>query len=114
MNPESGVRAPLDSLTSDCDMPPLVGNPWPRPAARFAPARARNSWLLSSRYSCLRANIRPIAAVSTAPNRKQAIASGSSVVQIAALQPLDAEVRQPLRHLAEHFHAAPGEVEIRA
>ena len=30
------VRAPAPSLTSDCDIPPLTGNPWPRPAARYA------------------------------------------------------------------------------
>ena len=49
IKPESGVRAPPLSLTSDCDMPPLIGKPWPRPEARLAPASARNSWLLSSR-----------------------------------------------------------------
>ena len=27
---------------------------------------------------------------------------------------MDAECRQSLRHLAEHFHAAPGEIEVRA
>ena len=47
--PEIGVRAPPLSLTSDCDIPPLIGNPCPSPDARFAPASARNSWLLSSR-----------------------------------------------------------------
>ena len=29
---ESGVRAPLYSLTSDCDIPPLTGKPPPSPA----------------------------------------------------------------------------------
>ena len=35
MRPESGVRAPALSLTSDCDIPPLTGNPRPRPASRL-------------------------------------------------------------------------------
>ena len=34
MAPDSGVRAPLSSLTSDWDMPPLTGNPRPSPAAQ--------------------------------------------------------------------------------
>jgi hypothetical protein len=49
INPEIGVRAPPLSFTSDCDMPPLIGKPWPSPEARFAPARPSSSWLLSSR-----------------------------------------------------------------
>ena len=76
--PESGVRAPPPSLTSDCDMPPLTGKPRPSPAARLDAASARNSWFASSRPPCLAVNMRPIAAVSTAPSRKQASASGSS------------------------------------
>ena len=47
MAPESGVRAPAPSLTTDCDMPPLIGNPWPNPAARLDAPSARNSWLAS-------------------------------------------------------------------
>ena len=49
MAPDSGVRAPPPSLTTDCDMPPLTGKPWPNPAARLEAASARNSWLASSR-----------------------------------------------------------------
>ena len=63
----------------------------------------------------LRANMRPMAAVSTAPSRKHAIASGSSVVrrrcQLHGRQP---EARQALRHLAEQLDAAVREVEHRA
>ncbi len=43
ISPDSGVRAPALSLTSDCDMPPLTGNPRPSPAARFAAPIARIS-----------------------------------------------------------------------
>ena len=75
---ESGVRAPAPSLTSDCDMPPLMGKPPPTPAARFDAASARNSWLASKRPPCFATNILPMAAVSTAPRRKQAKASGRS------------------------------------
>ena len=81
--PDSGVRAPPPSLTSDCDMPPLIGKPRPNPAARLEAASARNSWLASSRPPCLAVNMRPIAAVSTAPRRKQANASGNSSSQSA-------------------------------
>ncbi len=75
-SPESGVRAPPVSLTSDCDMPPLTGSPLPRPATRFALPIARNSCVASSRYPCLAENIRPIAVVSTAASTKHAMASG--------------------------------------
>ena len=75
---ESGVRAPPSSLTSDCDVPPLTGKPPPSPATKFDAASARFSWLASNRPPCLATNIRPIAAVSTAPRRKQARASGSN------------------------------------
>ena len=75
---ESGVRAPPPSLTSDCDIPPLMGKPRPIPAAKFAVANARNSWLASKRPPCLAVNIRPRAAVSTAPRRKHARANGSN------------------------------------
>ena len=50
---ESGVRAPAPSFTTDWDVPPLTGNPPPRPATRFAAARARFSWLASNRPPCL-------------------------------------------------------------
>ncbi len=48
-SPESGVRAPAVSLTSDCDMPPLTGSPLPSPAMRLALPIARNSCVASSR-----------------------------------------------------------------
>ena len=41
--PDSGVRAPLPSLTSDWDMPPLTGKPRPSPAVRLEAASAKNS-----------------------------------------------------------------------
>ena len=47
--PESGVRAPAVSLTSDCDMPPLTGNPLPSPAARLARADGEELLVASSR-----------------------------------------------------------------
>ena len=37
-SPESGVRAPAVSLTSDCDMPPLTGSPLPSPASEIGAA----------------------------------------------------------------------------
>ena len=77
MAPDSGVRAPPPSLTTDCDMPPLIGNPWPNPEARLDTPSARNSWLASSRPPCLAANVRPMAAVSTAASRKHAKARGT-------------------------------------
>ena len=77
MAPDSGVRAPPPSLTTDCDMPPLTGKPWPNPAARLDAPSARNSWLASSRRSYLAANVRPMAAVSTAASRKHAKARGN-------------------------------------
>ena len=45
---------------------------------RLDAAKARNSWFASNRPPCLAVNIRPMAAVSTTPSRKQANASGSS------------------------------------
>jgi hypothetical protein len=75
--PDSGVRAPALSLTRDWDIPPLTGKPRPRPAIRFDAARARNSRFAAKRVPCFRANILPMAAVSTALSRKQAIARGS-------------------------------------
>ena len=78
MPPDSGVRAPPPSLTSDCDIPPLTGKPRPNPAARLDAASARNSWLASSRPPCFAAKVRPIAAVSTAPSRKHANARGNN------------------------------------
>ena len=41
-------------------------------AATFDAARASNSWFASNRSPCLAANIRPMAAVSTAARMKQA------------------------------------------
>ena len=41
--PETGVRAPELSFTSDCDMPPLTGNPRPSPATRLLAPSASSS-----------------------------------------------------------------------
>ncbi len=39
-SPESGVRAPPLSFTRDCDIPPLIGKPWPSPAMTFEAGNA--------------------------------------------------------------------------
>ena len=49
-------------------------------------ASARNSWLASSRPPCLAANMRPIAAVSTAPRRKQAKRQRQQFVPIRSME----------------------------
>ena len=43
MSPDTGVRAPALSLTSDCDIPPLTGNPRPSPAPTLATPMASSS-----------------------------------------------------------------------
>ena len=63
-------------------MPPLIGKPRPNPAARFDTASARNSWFASSRPPCLAVKVRPMAAVSTAPRRKHAKASGTRLLTV--------------------------------
>ena len=42
-SPDSGVRAPALSFTSDCDMPPLTGNPRPSPESRLPALSASSS-----------------------------------------------------------------------
>jgi hypothetical protein len=78
IRPESGVRAPALSFTSDCDMPPLTGKPRPSAATRLPAPTARISWFASNRCPCFCPNIRPIADVSTADRTKQAMAMGRS------------------------------------
>ena len=43
IRPDSGVRAPALSLTSDCDMPPLTGKPAAEPRDRLAAPMASSS-----------------------------------------------------------------------
>ena len=87
-------------------MPPLIGKSapqsggqdWRRPA-REIPDSA------SSRPPCLAANMRPMAAVSTAPSRKQAKASGSSSFRSVPVNGGQPDGRQSLRHCAKQLHA---------
>ena len=78
MRPDTGVRAPALSLTTDCDMPPLTGNPRPSPERRLPAPIASSSWFASNRLPCFWPNIRPMADVSTAARTKPASAIGIS------------------------------------
>ena len=96
ISPDIGVRAPALSLTSDCDMPPLTGNPRPSPATRFAAPIASISRLASNRLVCFWENIRPIADVSTAARRKPASATGTrsfSSLRLTIGSPIDGRPR---------------------
>jgi hypothetical protein len=43
--PATWLRTPVSRLTAVWDSPPPAGKAWKHPPARFAPARARSSWV---------------------------------------------------------------------
>ena len=110
MRPDTGVRAPALSLTTDCDMPPLTGNPRPSPARRLPAPRASSSWFASNRFPCFWPNMRPMADVSTAPRTKLASAIGSSSFRSLPAHGRQTEGGQALRHFSEQRHALRIEV----
>ena len=110
-SPESGVRAPALSLTSDCDMPPLTGNPRPSPATRLAGADGQELLIGVEPIAVLLPNMRPMADVSTAREDEAGERQRQERVQIAAAHRRQPEQRQALRHLAEQRHAVRIEVQ---
>ena len=110
-SPESGVRAPALSLTSDCDMPPLTGNPRPSPDSRLPAPSARSSWLASKRLPCFCANMRPMADVSTAREHEAGERQRQQVVQLVPADVRQSEGRQPLRNVPEQRDAGGFEIQ---
>ena len=103
--PDTGVRAPALSLTSDCDMPPLTGNPRPSPASEIAGAKRQK----------LLIRVEPIAvllAEHPADGRRLHGAEDEArqrdrqkLVQILPAHHRQPERRQALRNLSQQRHA---------
>ncbi len=110
MRPDSGVRAPALSLTTDCDMPPLTGNPRPSPASNCRrPARA----VPGSRRTCWRASGRTSGQWRRSPRRQDEARQRDrqQLVQIAPAHGRQAKGRQALRHFSQQRHALRVELE---
>ena len=110
-SPDSGVRAPALSLTSDCDMPPLTGNPRPSPATQIAGAERQE----------LLVGIEPVAVLlreHPADGRRLDGAEDEAgerqrqeVVELVPADERQSERRQPLRNLPEQRDARGLEIQ---
>ena len=111
MNPDTGVRAPALSLTSDCDIPPLTGNPRPSPAADVGDANRQQ----------LLVGVEPVAVLlAEHPANRGGLDSGEhearernrqEVVQLLPAHVGQPQRRQALRHVAEQRDALRLEIE---
>ena len=110
MRPDTGVRAPALSLTSDCDMPPLTGNPRPSPDEQIAGANRQQ----------LLVRVEPIAVLlAEHPADRGRLDGGEDearqrdrqqLVQIVPAHGRQPEGGQALRHFSEQRHALRIEV----
>ena len=77
------MRAPPLSLTSDCDIPPLTGKAWPKSGYEVSARQPEELLVAVKAPTVLSCEHASIAAVSTAPGMKQAMARGSSWLRSA-------------------------------
>ena len=113
MAPDSGVRAPPPSLTSDCDMPPLTGKAAAQPGGEIGRGE-REKFLVGVQPAAVLGGER--AADGGRLHRAEQEArerQRQQVVQVGPVNRGQAEGRQPLRHFAQQLHPARVEAEQR-
>ena len=108
--PDSGVRAPPPSLTSDCDMPPLTGKAAAQPGGEIGSGE-REEFLVRIQPAAVfgrehAANGGRLHRAEQETGKRQR----QQVVQVGPVNRREAECRQPLRHCrpAASPRALPG------
>jgi hypothetical protein len=113
IKPESGVRAPPLSLTSDCDMPPLIGKPWPSPT-RDSPGEREEFLVAVEPVAVLLGEHPPDRRRLDRAEEESTPAPAASVRASRLMHRGQRRQRQAARHFAEQLHAVRAEIDERS